>query len=266
MSEPAAESTPLDLAHAAMTAAPDDPSARLQYYARLCDSEIFLLLTDAADATTLEPRVFDLEDGPMVLVFDSAERLAESTDTAADYAALPGRDVIRLLAGHGTSLGVNLGAAESAIVLPPDVLDWIADLLKTRPSEAIGEPTEIAPPVAFPEELLVSLDAKLARAGGLATVAWLAAVRYADDRTGHLLAFVDTATGADASLARAVGEAVAFSGLDTGQLDIVFLAEGDPVLAQLARVALRFDLPPAEPHATAPAPPGSNRDRPPILR
>ena len=42
------EETPLDAAHAAMEAAPEDDAARLRFYERLADSELFLLLRRGA--------------------------------------------------------------------------------------------------------------------------------------------------------------------------------------------------------------------------
>ena len=38
------ETTPLDQAHAAMEAAPEDDAARLRFFERLADSELFILL------------------------------------------------------------------------------------------------------------------------------------------------------------------------------------------------------------------------------
>ena len=65
---------------------------------------------------------------------------------------------------------------------------------------------------------------------------------------------------------RATGEALVFSGLDAGEVDVAFLAAGDAMLAVLARVALRFDMGLPEAAAVAQAAPGSDPDRPPRLR
>ena len=59
--------TALDLAHAAMQAAPDDAAARLRYYERLADGELFMLLAAEVEGDNLVPKVFDLEGGPVVL-------------------------------------------------------------------------------------------------------------------------------------------------------------------------------------------------------
>jgi hypothetical protein len=71
--------------------------------------------------------------------------------------------------------------------------------------------------------------------------------------------------GAEAALAEAVAEALRFSGVEAGALDVTFVAADSPVVARFARVGLRFDLPtPAMP--TAPGAPGMDASRPPRLK
>lgn len=261
--------TPLDLAYEAMAAAADeDDSARLRFYERLADGEMILLLESEPEGETLSPRVFELEDGPVVLVFDTEERLAEFAGMIAPYAALPGRAVAGLLAGQGIGLGINLGVAPSSLLLPPFAVDWLAETLAHGPEEAEARPEAFHAPAGLPERLVAGLDAKLARAGGLAACALLAGVRYEGGRQGHMLAFIDAVEGARAALARAASEALTFSGIEAGEMDVAFLGAEEPAAAAMARVALRFDLPvpaaAAEP--AAPQAPGMDPARPPILR
>ncbi|MCB6177063.1 SseB family protein [Rhodobacter sp. Har01] len=259
--------TLLDAAHAAVSAAPDDERARLRFYERLADGELFLLLEREAEAEVLDPRVFALDSGPVVLVFDREERLAEfSGGVVAPYAALPGRVIAGLLKGQGIGLGVNLGVAPSEMLLPPEALDWLADALAPAPEEVEAVPESFVAPVV-PEDFVAGLDAKLARAGGLATAAVLAGVVYAGGRQGHLLAFLDAVPGSQGALARAVQEALVFSGLEAGEVDVAFLTAGEPAAEALAAVGLRFDLPvPEATEPVAPKPPGMDPARPPKLR
>lgn len=259
--------TLLDAAHAALSAEPENDALRLRFYERLADGEMFLLLQREAAGEVLDPRVFDLEQGPVVLVFDREERLAAFSGGVAPYAALPGRVIAGLLRGQGIGLGVNLGVAPSELLLPPEAMDWLAEALDGGPEEAMALPEEFLPPAA-PEALVTALDAKLARAGGLAAAALLAGVRWQGGRRGHLLAFLETRPGAEAALARAAREALVFSGIEAGEMDVVFLAAASPAVAPLSRVALRFDLPePPSPRAEAvPLPPGMDPDAPPKLR
>jgi hypothetical protein len=258
--------TPLDIAHAAMEAAPEEDALRLRFYERLADAELFLLLAEEPDGDRITPQIFDLDHGPTVLVFDREDRLAGFAGGIAAYAALPGRVIVAQLAGQGAALAVNLGAP-SAMILPAEVLGWLAETLAHAPTETAARPEAFVPPAGLPEALLTALDAKLARATGLATAALIAGVRYAGGRRGHVLAFVDAAPGAEEPLARAVAEALTFSGIEAGELDVTFLTAGSaPHLAMQAQ-ALRFDLtPPPAPEASTPASPGMDPARPPVLR
>lgn len=258
--------TLLDAAHAALTADPENDALRLRFYERLADGEMFLLLEREAEGQVLDPRVFDLETGSFVLVFDREERLAEFTGGIAPYAALPGRVIAGLLKGQGIGLGVNLGVAPSEMLLPAEAMDWLAEALAADPEETIGTPEQFHPPGGLPDGLVTGLDAKLARAGGLAAAALLAAVTYRGGRRGHMLAFLDAAAGAEAALARAASEALVFSGVEAGEIDVAFLRSADPAAVSMARVALRFDLPAPDHGARpAPSPPGMDPDKPPRL-
>ncbi|MGQ0566663.1 MAG: SseB family protein [Gemmobacter sp.] len=245
-----------------MSDAPDDDAARLGYYRVLSDAVLFLWLEAEPDGDSLSPRVFDLEDGPVVLACDSEERLADLTTGPVPYAALPGRIVAQALAGQGVALGINLGVADSAYLVPPQALDWLAATLGHAPVAAEARPETFAPPLALPPGLLAGLQAKLADTAGLATGALLAAVTYAGGRRGHMLAFLGASPVAQPALARAVAEALTFSGIEAGEIDVAFLSAADPAALAMARVALRLDPglpPPAVPQN--PAPP-----RPPRLR
>ena len=257
--------TLLDAAHAAVSADPDNDALRLRFYERLADGELILLLQREVKGDQVEPRVFALEGGPVVLVFDREERLAAFTGGIAPYAALPGRVIAGMLKGQGIGLGVNLGVAASSMLLPPEALDWLAMALETGPETAEGLPEAFHAPKGLPEGVVTGLDAKLAKAGGLAAGVLLAGVTYAGGRRGHLLAFLDAAPGAQDALARAVAEALVFSGVEAGELDVAFFTADQPVAQKMARVALRFDLPkPALPDG--PGAPGMRPDKPPILR
>ena len=256
--------TLLDAAHAAVAADPENEVLRLRFFERLADGGMVILLEREATGDSLEPKIFDLEDGPVVLVFDREERLASFSGGIAPYAALPGRVIAGLLRGQGIGMGVNLGVAPSSMLLPPEAMDWLAETLDEGPEEVEARPEEFLPPTV-PEAVIAALDAKLARAGGLAVAALLAGVVYAGGRRGHLLALIDAATGAEGALARAINEALVFSGIEAGELDVVFLREGDAAALAMARVALRFDLP-APQTPLAPAAPGMDPARPPKLK
>lgn len=260
--------TPLDTAHAAMEAAPADDAARLRFYERLADCELFLLLTEEAQGDKLSPEVFDLADESFVLVFDREDRLAQFVGKPAPYASLSGRVITALLSDQGIGMGVNLDVAPSSILIPPQAVTWLAGTLRNAPDEAEARIAALSPPRGLPEVLLTALDAKLASAAGLAEAAWLLGVTYDGGTRGHMLAFVDAAPGAQTSLAKAVAEALTFSGIEAGALDVAFFRAAEPMAARLAQHGLRFDLPqPAEAvQEVMRMAPGSDPSKPPILR
>lgn len=261
--------TQLDAAHLRAEDAPDDIPRRMAFYARLVEAELFLLLEREADGPKITPRVFDVEGGPIVLAFDLESRLSDFTGMPAPYAALPGRALVQMLAQDGTlGLGLNLGEAPSARILPPEVLAWVADTVSDTPEQAEARLSELLAPHDLPDLVLEALDAALGRMAGLARLAYLAGAVFDGGRRGHVLAFVDAAPGAEGALARAVQTALALSGVEAGALDVTFIDATDARAAEFARVGLRVDLPEGEVQVQVLDNPGPGMDpaKPPRLR
>ncbi|WP_372893647.1 SseB family protein [Rhodosalinus sp.] len=256
--------TPLDQAHAAMEAAPEDEARRRAFYDRLALSELYLLLEEEPAEDRLSPRIFPLDEGRIVVAFDLEERLSAFAGGAAPYAAISGRTLARMLAEQDVGLGLNL-EAPSAILLPAEAMAWLAERAPEAPRAIAERPVALHPPGDLPEGLLAALDARLAAAAGRASAAWLAEAEYSGGGRAALLAFTGTAPGAEGALAQAAGEALAFSGLEAGWLDLAFSQAGEALADRLAAVALRIELPAPE-APEGPAPPGQDPDRPPRLR
>ena len=257
--------TDLDQAHAAMEAAPEDDAARLRFYERLADTELFMLLGAEAEGDQITPELFEIEDQKFTLVFDREERLSQFVGRVAPYAGVPGRALAEMLAGQGIGLALNLEVAPSAMLIPAQAVDWLVATLSHSPDETEARLTEVSAPGGLPEVVVSGLDRKLAIAAGLARFAYLAAATYEDGARGHVLAFVDAVEGAEKALASAASEALTFSGIEAGVMDVLFVRAADPLAAHLAKVGLRFDLPePEAPHV--PGAPGMDPENPPKLR
>ncbi len=256
----------LSLAQEAMNAAPHDDAARLRFLGELVASEVFVLLDgEPSDPTRIAPRIADTGEGRFVLVFDREDRLADFAGETADVATMSGRALAGMLNGQGLGLALNAHLEEAAFFLPPEGVAWLAQLAEQGPREVEAHISGIAAPKGLPERLLRALDTRLAAAEGLARVAYLAGVTFTDGRGGHVLGILGAPGEAEAALARAVQDALIFSGMETGAIDVVFLPDDAPLSAGLARHGLRFDLP----VPSAPAPrkaPGSDPGTPPILR
>ncbi len=258
------EMTPLDQAHAAMIASPDDDAARLRFYERIADVELFVLLEAEPVGEQIKPVLLD---DSYVVVFDRSERLAEHVGAPAPYVALSGRAIAGMLAGQSLGMAINIGVAASEILLPADAVAWLRDVLAHEVGQVDARIDRVLPPKGLPESLIATIDAKLATATGMAAQAWLVAVDYSGGGRGHLLAFVGAIPRAQDALVRAASEALTFSGIEAGAMDVGFFRPDDPTVAKLAKVGLRFDLPQAEGLQHTPRmPPGSDPAKPPILK
>ena len=69
------------------------------------------------------------------------------------------------------------------------------------------------------------------------------------------------------SVAEAISEALVFSAIEAGQLDVTFMELGDTNIAGFAKVGLKFEIPELIlPAAPKPLAPGMDPETPPKLR
>ena len=78
----------IDIAHAKMTATPDDASARLGFYDVLAGSELFVLLESEQSGDQVDLKTVIIEELEVVLAFDSDTRLSQFAGETAPYACL----------------------------------------------------------------------------------------------------------------------------------------------------------------------------------
>lgn len=257
--------TPLDTAYLASQSDGTD-AARLRFFERVADAELFVLLEEDPVGDQIRPQLFPVDGATFAVAFDLPERLTQFTEGPAPYAALSGRLLCQMLASEGLGLGLNLEVAPSSQLLEPEAIAWLSQTLAHAPTQTEAMPDTIAPPIGLPEVLIAALDTKLALAEGMARAAYLVSVTYDTKQKTHLLGFVGAVPEAEPSLARAVSEALTFSGIEAGALDVGFFRAADPITALLAKHGLRFDLPQPAPQATPGSNPGMNPDQPPKLR
>lgn len=256
--------TPLDLAYLAMQ---DDDANAPAFYARFLEAELFLLLESEVAGDAAQPLVLETSDGSLVLVFDLEDRMAAFNEQPSDYVALSGRRIAKMLSGQGVAIGLNLGEAPSAMVLPVEAVDWLAAAAIGDDTVVEAKPLEISKPVGVPEALVAALDGKLANMGGVVGAAYLVSAQYEGGESGHMLALVNVPEAAKTGVSEALSEALRFSGVEAGQLDLAFLNADDAHLESFVRAGLGFEIPELVlPKTTGPKAPGMDPDSPPILR
>ena len=92
--------TILDQTFVAMETAPDDDAARLRFYERLADAELFMVLSTEPNGDQIDPEVIEVENQSFVLVFDTEDRLADFTGKITPYIGLSGRVLVSMLAAN----------------------------------------------------------------------------------------------------------------------------------------------------------------------
>jgi len=173
--------TPIDIAFSEMEANESNDNARLRFYERLIDCELFMLLEAESDGQSIKPDLFEVENEQVALVFDKEDRLADFSNSIVPFVALSGRTIISLIEGKNISLGLNLSVAVSSIILPPNVISWMAKTISKGPTLSEAKIKEVLPPRTLPESVVSALDTKLATMVGYADIAYLAEVIYDND-------------------------------------------------------------------------------------
>lgn len=244
----------------------------------LLNAGLCLLLQGPPGADgALTPMILQLEAGPTALAFDSEARLA-AFGAGEDYAEIPGRALVGMLAGQGVNLAVNPGVAPSELFHPAAALDWMAQVSAAAAQELDARIAALAAPREAGEALVSALDAKLAALSAWLEEAWLAAAETAE---GPRLALLLVERLSDApragkaleAAAEARRRAVALALSESARLadpaatvEIVFLGAGSAALASARRVGLGFEIPAPEAPAVPGAAPGMDPRRPPKLR
>ncbi len=256
--------TVLEQAVAKMERSDED---RLRFYSVLADAEIAILLDAPMTDDTLSPRMVEYSGGQYVLGFDGEARLAEYENTVASYVTVPGRVLAGMLAAENLGLALNIDVSDHSVYLPAQAMSWLLETLSAQnPSEQDGRITSVKAPGSVPDMLLETLGARLTQAAaGIAEDAYLFLAEFSDETRNHVLAIVGAEARAEPALARAVSEALTFSGIDAGFLDVVFLPSSHALIRRLRGTALRFEIP--QPETTPlPSAPGSDPANPPKLR
>jgi len=240
---------------------------RLAFYQTVADSELFLWLVEQPHDDALSPEIHDVDGTSYVLAFDTEDRLAELAQQPVARIAIAGRALANMLTGQGIGLALNLGAAPSAILLPPEAIDWLVATLQPGKSEALSrQPVAVQPVAGTSAALLNALADTLSRAVGHAECAYLAQAVYDDETTALMITFIGARAHTEAALRDAVAEALVFSGDEDQPLDVAFLDGAHPMVRVLKGCGQRLDMSMPEPKAPAsPQPPGMDPDKPPML-
>lgn len=264
--------TPLDRAWATANAELAGDAEMARFYDIFAATELFLLIDPDtfADGATPKPLTFPVEGAETALVFDTEARLAGFMEDGAAHLTMSGRAVISMFKGTSAQLGLNLGDAPSATILPAQAIDWASEAL-TQPIETteIGDAVLTVPRAVMPD-LLQALDGKLAGMGAVVSEAWLCGLGASAGRgkpQPMVLCVCLRERAAEQSVVSALAETARFIGGDAPAYDIAVLPSGNAKMEAARKVGLGFE--PQNPQAVMqaePVAPGMDPDKPPKLR
>lgn len=252
--------TAIDRAWGAAMAEGAGDAEMARFYDLFAATEFMLLIdpeTMAGEGAP-QPMLFPVEGVRTALIFDLPTRLADFAPEGA-HLSLSGRAVVEMFVGKEVQLGLNLGDAPSATLLPASAVSWAAQALTQPIEEVEARPATLTAPHGATPEALAAIDMKLAALGAVWSEAWLCG-----GEGGLLLCISLAVPEAERATVRALAETARFAGGETAAFDIAVLAEEDPRLAAARKTGLGFS--PSGPAVEMEAGPGMDKSKPPILR
>jgi hypothetical protein len=246
---------------------PADHSARMRFFNAFCDAEVFLLLNEEPDEGSLSPVVLDAEGRGHVLAFASEEHLADYSAQVAPYAALSGRVIVDMLTQAELAIAFNWGVLVSEMVITAEEITWLNGVISEAPETHNARPTSFFALGQERDTLSRVLVEKLISASELAQAFWLIGVGYETGAKGVMLCIVDAPLEAEAPLAKAALEAIAFCGYENLLFDVSFLKHHEKAVEAIERQGQRLVFPKRPPVTPKQrSMPGSDPARPPKLR
>ena len=256
--------TRIDLAFEAMSADGDSQTHRMAFFEAVADAELIILLKEQALEMVLNLENLESAGKTFAVVFDTDGRLAEYASATAHYAALPGRKLVKMLAGQGVGIALNPGVAPSSYLIAPQAVEWLASVVREEPEGVEQRIISVGPPASSTSALVTALDRKFSSFEGMAKQAVLASVVYLNGEHGNIVAFVDPIRDAETALAQAVYDVLKFNSA-SGNWSVGHFASSSSISTMLTKKGLVFDLPKAREPKSRSAP-GSDPDNPPRLR
>lgn len=252
--------TPLDRA-AMLADAPDAGDAeRAHYYEVFAAAEFFLAIEpETLESDAPQPLLFPVEEVNTALIFDREDRLAAFMGGEGVHLALSGRAVLSMFSGRRIQIGVNLGDAPSATILPVEAVDWAVSALHQPIEAERNAGVKLTAPKGAAPELLARIDSRLAGMAEYISEAWLCG----REGEGLILCLALRTDGAESAVVSALAETAQFAGGDRPAFDIAVLEADDAGLSVARAQGFGFEVAVAS-HVRAI--PGADPAKPPKLR
>ena len=230
---------------------------RLRFFEHFASAEIFVPL-DGEDTATITPQTYETSDGDLAVGFTTEGALADFTGGGA-YASLPGRVLASLLSDQDAGLVLDPDTAPQ--LLTTQDLRWLTETLNQRPKSHELSTGLIHSAESVPKDLPSLLQKRL-----VPDLMEAVAIAAIDTGTGKqpIVAVIGAPDDTQSQLMQSLQEALIFS--DAGDnWAIAFVAAGSLKASQFLQAGVVLK-PKAPPTRAQPVAPGSDPDKPPILR
>ncbi len=256
--------TALQTAFDRYAVAPDHASRRVAFLGAFLRAEVHLALDGEGGDDSITPLLRDVEAQSSVVVFDSLENLAAFAAGQADQVTLSGRVLVEMLAGQSLGCVINPTGSVWSYFLDAPTIDWMAEHLAFQPEQAAPDLDALEPASLADLNVVEALDATLPACRDRADHAILAQMQNGD-APQLILFFIDAVADAEGALSQIVQDMVTFSGVEMPATSVAFAQSGTVLHDRLSRIGLRLDIP-QSPKAQPLQTPGSDPEKPPILR
>jgi len=256
--------TALQTAFDRYAVAPDHPSRRVAFLGAFLRAEVHLALDGEGEGDNVTPILRDVDGQAAVVVFDGLEDFANFAGGQADQATLSGRVLVEMLAGQNLGCVINPDGRTWSYVLDAATLDWMAEHLVFQPEMATPSLDALEPASLADLNVVEALDATLPACRDRADHAILAQTQN-EGASQLVLFFIDAVPDAEGALSQIVQDMVTFAGVDMPATSVAFAQSGTVLHDRLGKIGLRLDIP-QSPQAQTLTAPGSDPEKPPILR
>lgn len=252
-----------DLIEAALSAREAD-GPRIKLFQYLADAELFLALKEPANDTSLEPVTLSEQGEDHAAVFSDEETLVDFSGDQAHFCVLPGRALAQMLASAGCGMALDPGQS-AGILFGKDVVAWMHRLFEQQPDLSDERLSDFGP-ARLSDAVLDKVASKLTGLAEISADLYVFSAPVDDGAIGDVIAIPDIPERVQASLSKAIMEAVLFATGGAQGCDVAFTQASSETFEKIRKVARHVQLQPEPQPIRVRSPgPGMDPDKPPKL-
>ena len=150
----------------------DDRADWLRLWQAVAGTRLVVPVADPA-ADRMQPQVVDIDGEPAVVAFEDMEGFASRLREPAACAEIDGADLAKMLAGTSHALAITPEREAGPLVLPPEVVNWIARTYRAHVNRNEAEGVHVSAPDLPDPGAIELMGQSVAALGDDCPEAWL---------------------------------------------------------------------------------------------